>query len=500
MPKVTKKCNGCKTVRNIALFGKKKDGSFYSRCPECREKEKKAYKHVKKSFLDEFPDLKEEWDWEKNEELGLLPEKLSMGSHKKAWWKCKSGKECHFWQTYINSRTGKTRPGCPFCSNKKTCSCGCNSLYESNPELREEWVEEKNGSMKLFVSNSGKRVWWICKNNRKCHQWKTQIRHRSGESKSACPFCSNRKICPCGCNSLYESNPELIEEWDKTRNGSMKLFSPKSGKKVWWICLKRKCHSWRTTVISRTGKKKSGCPKCSSSKLETSLEKILNSLQLTTPSLFYEPQKRFKNVSFKKSLPYDFYLSLFKTTKIRIDLQGRQHFFYDSKYFHKRSKNNFPDQIQKDNIKSFQTSLSSDNFLSISYLCLDNLEKVLTDFIASLVPNKTIFRYHITPDLFLEYSQDYMILPEIPENNDEILTIYQFYYYNIQSLLLERQFKPKLSVCELCEKTFLSGFLPFHYNTDEHKACLEEKRNELEEKYDNFFSLTEDGEPILLEE
>ena len=43
----------------------------------------------------------QEWDWEKNNKLGLDPTKLTCGSHKKVWWKCKDG---HEWKKEIRYR------------------------------------------------------------------------------------------------------------------------------------------------------------------------------------------------------------------------------------------------------------------------------------------------------------------------------------------------------------------------------------------------------------
>ena len=50
------------------------------------------------TFLSETKELMSEWDFEKNAELKLFPEKLTEGSNKKAWWKCKNG---HTWQEPI---------------------------------------------------------------------------------------------------------------------------------------------------------------------------------------------------------------------------------------------------------------------------------------------------------------------------------------------------------------------------------------------------------------
>ena len=43
----------------------------------------------RKSFLDDYPLLKKEWNWEKNNNEGIFPWNLSKGSGKKVGWNCK---------------------------------------------------------------------------------------------------------------------------------------------------------------------------------------------------------------------------------------------------------------------------------------------------------------------------------------------------------------------------------------------------------------------------
>ena len=41
-----------------------------------------------KTFIIDCSELMKEWDWDKNNELGLFPQKLLAGSNKKVWWLC----------------------------------------------------------------------------------------------------------------------------------------------------------------------------------------------------------------------------------------------------------------------------------------------------------------------------------------------------------------------------------------------------------------------------
>ncbi|MBQ9756226.1 MAG: hypothetical protein IJV99_01350 [Clostridia bacterium] len=70
-----------------------------------------------KKYLIDNPTLMTEWNWEKNNELSLDPNILTLGSNKKAWWKCSKG---HEWQAVIFSRSKGA--GCPICNSERHTS------------------------------------------------------------------------------------------------------------------------------------------------------------------------------------------------------------------------------------------------------------------------------------------------------------------------------------------------------------------------------------------
>jgi len=86
-------------------------------CPFC-----KGLKVCKSnSLLTLNPELASEWHPSKNRDL--KPENFTVGSGKKAWWKCPKADD-HVWQSTIASRS--IGNGCPFCSGSGT----------SKPEIR----------------------------------------------------------------------------------------------------------------------------------------------------------------------------------------------------------------------------------------------------------------------------------------------------------------------------------------------------------------------------
>ena len=209
---------------------------------------------AEKKYIIDNAELMAEWDWEKNKELGIDPKKITIGSDKRVFWKCKKG---HSWQTSVRPRAVDcTR--CPYCSGKKPI-LGVNDLSTTHPELCLEWNYEKNIDISpAEVSKaSTKKVWW----KGKCgHEWQATIGSRT--AGNGCPYCSNVKVL-VGYNDLLTLNPEIASEWHPTRNGE---FQPQdfiigSGKKAWWKC--RVCgYEWQTSIVNRTKANSTGCPKC----------------------------------------------------------------------------------------------------------------------------------------------------------------------------------------------------------------------------------------------
>ena len=134
-----------------------------------------------KKYLIDNPTLMAEWNWKKNNELGLNPKELTLGSHKKAWWKCLRG---HKWVTTIKNRNKGTC--CPFCSGNKVLK-GFNDLATINPKLASEWNYEKNGDVtpENVTAGSNKKVWWKCE---KGHEWQSTIVNRN--KGNDCPICN----------------------------------------------------------------------------------------------------------------------------------------------------------------------------------------------------------------------------------------------------------------------------------------------------------------------
>ena len=129
------------------------------------------------------PLLAAEWHPTKNGDI--TSEKVTAGSNKVVWWKCKKG---HEWQAKVNDR--KNGNGCPVCANQKILA-GYNDLATANPLLAAEWHLYKNEDLKpdQVATFSSKKVWWQCSQG---HEWQATIASRS--AGVGCPYCFKQRI------------------------------------------------------------------------------------------------------------------------------------------------------------------------------------------------------------------------------------------------------------------------------------------------------------------
>lgn len=296
-----------------------------------------------------YPELVKEWDYKKNKDL--LPQQFSSGSNKKVWWKCKNG---HSWEASINHRTNGTN--CPFCSNHGTSFPEQAILFyvskvtsvESRKKINGQEIDiflpeynigfeydgiyyhsskkskEKEKLKNKIVSNNGITLYHIKESAKEYYDRLNKIIYCKVDRKfnylekvlSYIQEIINMKIDDinidedrikiynqyilCNMNnnfSLYY--PELLKEWDYTKNDNLlpKSLSSGSNKKIWWIC--SKCgSSFETSIEKRI--RYSKCPYCSAKKVNET-----NSLEKRFPDLMKYWDKE-KNIGI---LPSELYYS-----------------------------------------------------------------------------------------------------------------------------------------------------------------------------------------------
>lgn len=210
--------------------------------------------HMRQSFFDYCRQyhkeaLLREWDTARN--APLTPQAVTYGSHTPVWWRCENG---HEWEAVVYTRTHGS--GCPFCAGKKA-QAGFNDLATQYPELARQWDYTKNIPVLPadVTTGSHRLVWWKCE---KGHSWRASVRSRV--SGNGCPVCAGRQLL-AGENDLATRFPELAQEWDRQKNGTLTPESaiPGSSRRVWWHC--KAGHSWFASISSRAYRN-SGCPVC----------------------------------------------------------------------------------------------------------------------------------------------------------------------------------------------------------------------------------------------
>lgn len=187
-------------------------------CPVCAIKKNKR-KHNKDFIINDF-NLMKDWNYEENDKLNLEPTKLTLGSNKKALWKCN---KCGYkWEAIIASRT--KGHGCPVCSGRIVTKE--NSLASKNPELAKEWNYDKNGNLTPWNVGpySEKKVWWRCKNG---HEWQASVSNRF--QGRGCAKCSSelKSSFPEQAIIYYLSKYTEIESRIKINNWESDIFLPK---------------------------------------------------------------------------------------------------------------------------------------------------------------------------------------------------------------------------------------------------------------------------------
>ncbi|MFJ3388908.1 zinc-ribbon domain-containing protein [Lysinibacillus sp. NPDC086135] len=291
------------------------------------------------------PELFDEWDFEKNDKLGLEVYKATKGSNKKAWWVCRDNKE-HKWDAMINSRTKGT--GCSYCRGLKVNNT--NSLTSLNPELAKEWHPTKNGDLTPHDVTCGShtRVWWKCRTHEN-HEWEATINSRTNMNTS-CPYCSGQKVLK-GFNDMWTTNPELAKLLLIPEDGYK--YMQNSGQKVDWKC--PDCDEIiKNKTISMIMKNGLSCHKCSDG--VSYPEKVMYCL-LKNLNVKFKYEKTF---TWSQAKRYDFYIS---SHDMIIEMHGIQHYVQTNR---KRARS-LQEEQENDRLKE---QLAKDNGID-HYIVID---------------------------------------------------------------------------------------------------------------------------------
>jgi len=197
--------NNCETILNISWCNYLKKEKHY--CKKCSAILKGSVKkrllkinngdsfaqwginNLGEDFLDKY------WDWDKNNELGIDPWKITKGCNKpKVWIKCQE-KDYH----------GSYEISCHmFIENRRCSYCGTyklhylDSLGHLYPQVLNIWSDKNKDTVYDYGINSNQWVWW------KCPEGKHDDYYRNIQSSNNCGY-----RCP---ECVRERDESLLQE------------------------------------------------------------------------------------------------------------------------------------------------------------------------------------------------------------------------------------------------------------------------------------------------
>lgn len=311
-----------------------------SNCPNCSKPAKQICHMGCGSFAQvyEGDQLMQEWDWEKNNALGIYPDKIRPSSHKVVHWVhyAKNGFCKHEWTAPVYRRVLQ-ESGCRYCSYpiKEVCPQGCNSLAVTHPHvvemiyfpLPELWRLNEAWKLALtLTAGSNKELTFF--HVGKCghtHFWVTQVQNMAKKNPTGCPICCvpSHGFCQFACNSLAVTHPKVAAALHPTKNCSLTAdkIHPGSGERLWWRHLtdKGEEHDWDAIVGNLTKRvKPSWCPRCIESRGEAAVRTTLNALGIR-----FDPQHQIWPYGRSHALMIDFCLIGLNKA---IEFDGLQHF------------------------------------------------------------------------------------------------------------------------------------------------------------------------------
>jgi hypothetical protein len=274
-----------------------------SGCPACAGKTKKPEKQS--SLLEVYVEFVQKyWNYENNREINLDPAVITLGSNKKAYFKCPhDGNE---WQSSIAStiiqQWSKGNAGCRVCNgttdrNRGQWKRNDPVAIEFSNEIAKYWLYEANNQLRLdpmkLTSGSSKKAFFKCPIDD--HEWVSTIASISKSSwkrgNSGCPAC--RGFIATAKTSLITLYPDYISQyWDYDKNKKLTLnpyeLTRGSNQDAWFKC-PIDGYEWkaRITSISKSSwsQGNSGCARCGSGWTLEAIRQFVASLEVHIPNL-----------------------------------------------------------------------------------------------------------------------------------------------------------------------------------------------------------------------
>jgi hypothetical protein len=358
----------------------------------------------KQIFKETYPDLMKYWDYEKNNELGIYPDKITCGTRKKVY--------------FINENGIRVLRSLKQINNKIKFFNSKLIINEYSKEKLVYFKQENNPEIDINQLSYGSRkeVLWTCPNN---HNFIKSVRDFSKPTGVSCTICREKGIKQSHNKNIQSNlgklskNKNLLNEFSK--NNKLKPEQLNLGNnrtKVLWNCLL--CNNEYKASINQRYRKNTGCPLCNNKRTQSRNEiRIFCELS----SLFKSVKENFIIEGYK----YDIYI---KDINLLIE--------YDGFYWHRKEK------VKANDIK--KNIIAKNNNTSLLRLREQGLKKTKIDDLILSVNTNTI-RGNEAQFFIINQVLDYINL-----NHQIDFVKYKNNYLNKNYFINETLYNEKLSL------------------------------------------------------
>lgn len=186
-------------------------------------------------YIADFPEIMEEWDWNKNP---MDPNKIGSSFANSVWFICKECKSS--WRCPAKNRIKGKKCVC-FGNQQFRKITDKNRLSTYDPELCKLWSPKNKLGPESYSYGSEEKVWWLCAKNPK-HEYLGSIydRARRDSRRSGCAICYGKIINEQ--NSVAGLFPNMVKFWAPENELTPDKCTPSMIHKILWICPKNPNH------------------------------------------------------------------------------------------------------------------------------------------------------------------------------------------------------------------------------------------------------------------
>ena len=171
-----------KNINNFTSVNEKS-----TECNQCNSFAQWGIDNICSDFLNKY------WDWNKNNELGINPWKISRRCHKRVWIKCQKKNYHDSYDIQCDTFVSGTR--CSYCKGSKVHPLDSLGQYIINNYGKEFldkiWSDKNNKSPFEYTPFSEQKIWWKCIDN-KHDDYKRMIKN-SNKQEFRCPKCVQKR-------------------------------------------------------------------------------------------------------------------------------------------------------------------------------------------------------------------------------------------------------------------------------------------------------------------